>query len=207
MSMPAIEWRQLRVPGAFAAAALAVLMLVVYAGSAWLSEREDAYNRARSDLARAASQYRSASDDSAVYDQYATRFRDLEESGLIGEERRLAWIEALQSANRELRLPTLRYEITPREAVSLSAVDVGSQYIELYRSTMTLEIGALHEGDVLSLLRSLAGERAGIMETESCLLRRARPAGSLSFDPRVANLDVSCRLHWYTLVMKPEGGA
>jgi hypothetical protein len=207
MSMPAIEWRQLRVPGASALAALAVLMLVVYVGSDWLSERKNAYDRARSNLARAASQYRSASDDSAVYDQYAARFRGLEESGLIGEERRLAWIEALQSANRELRLPKLRYEITPREVVSLSGVDVDSQYIGLYRSTMRLDIGALHEGDVLSLLRSLAGERAGIMEAESCLFRRARPAGSLSFDPRVANLDVSCRLHWYTLVITPEDEA
>jgi len=207
MSMPVVEWRQLRVPGAFAAASLAVLVAVVYVGSGWLAEKENAYNRARSELARAASQYRSASDDTAVYDQYTTRFRELEESGMIGEERRLAWIEALQSANRALRLPTLRYEIEPRQPVSLSGVDVDGRHIALYRSTMTLEIGALHEGDVLSLLRSLGEEPAGIMEAESCLFGRARPAGSLSFDPQRANLDVTCRLHWYTLAITPEGEA
>lgn len=207
MSMPAVEWRQLRGPGAFAAAALALLVLVVYLGSGWLADRKNAYDRSRSNLARAASQYRSASDDTAVYDQYAARFRELEQNGMIGDERRLAWIEALQAANRDLKLPKLRYEIAPRQAVALSGADVDSQYIELHRSTMTLDIGALHEGDVLSLLRSLADEQAGIMEAEACLFSRARPAASLSFDPRVANLDVSCRLHWYTLVITPEGGA
>lgn len=203
MSMPTVEWRGLRVPGAFAAVALLLLIGVVYVGSGWLADRERAWDRARGNLARAASQYRSASDDTAVYDQYAARFRELEDSGMVGGERRLAWIEALQAANRDLKLPTLRYKIAPRETVS---ANVGSDHLTLYRSTMTLEIGALHEGDVLALLRSLADERAGIMETESCRLRRAREPGSLSVDPRVANLDASCRVHWYTLAIQSEGG-
>lgn len=206
MSMPTVEWRSLRVPGACAAAALAVLVLVVYVGSGWLADKKRAYDRARSDLARAASQYRSASDDTAVYDQYAARFRELEDSGMIGDERRLAWIEALQAANRELKLPRLRYQIEPRKAASLADAEVDTDHLQLHLSTMRLEIGALHEGDVLSLLQTLAAEPAGIMETESCLITRARAPGSLSMDPRVANLEVTCRVHWYTLAITPEEG-
>lgn len=203
MNMGVIEWGALRVPGALAGVAAAVLVLVVYFGSSWLADKERAYDRTRSALARVASQYRSASDDSAVYDQYAARFRALERSGMIGGERRLAWIEALQAANRELKLPKLRYQIVPREVVSLGDVGLTGN-LQVYRSTMRLEIGALHEGDVLSLLRSLATEPAGIMEAESCLIYRAREPAALSLDPRVANLDVTCRVHWYTLGITPE---
>lgn len=207
MTPYSIEWRELRVTAALAAAALSLLAIVLYFGSAWLAERESAYDRARSALARAASQYRSASDDTAVYDEYASRFRELEYSGMIGEERRLAWIEALQAANRDLKLPTLKYEITPRESVSLEDTDVGQRNLDLHRSTMTLQIGALHEGDVLDLLRSLAQERAGIMEAESCVFVRMKAPESLSYDPGSANLDVTCRVHWYTLEIAAEGDA
>lgn len=207
MSAPAIDWRALRVPLGLSVGALLILLGVLYAGSVWLGERERVYQRARTDLARAAGQYRSASDDTAVYEQYATRFREFENNGMIGDERRLAWIEALQSANRDLKLPTLRYEIAPREAVPLDRARVDTRYLELHRSTMTLRLGALHEGDVLKLLQSLANEKSALMETESCILERARGDGSISYNPRQANLEVRCRVHWYTLAIAPEEAA
>lgn len=207
MSGARMEWRTLVVPAALAGVALVLLLAVVYTGSSWLADQEDAYQRARSELARAAAQYRSASDDTAVYEQYAARFRELEQSGTIGEERRLAWVEALQRVNRELKLPTLRYEISPRERVPLGRLDAASNFLQLHRSTMTLNLGALHEGDVLSLLQTLAAERTGIMEAESCALTRVRGPGALSYDPRVANLEVRCTTHWYTLSLTREGDA
>lgn len=204
MSAATFEWRSLRTPAFLAAAALLLLVGVAYFGQQWLAQKQQAYDRARADLARAASQYRSASNDTAVYDQYAARFRDLERSGVIGDEQRLAWIEALQEANRDLKMPTLRYEIEPRQVVPLDRADVSTGYLQLKRSTMRLELGVLHEGDVLRLLEHLAAERSAIMETESCTLTRKRAADALSFDPARANLEVSCRTHWYTLSITPE---
>lgn len=204
MADPRIEWRSLRTPAILATLALLLLLGTVWAGSAWLEERERDYRRARSELARAANQYRSASDDKAVYEEYAARFRELERTGMIGEERRLSWVEALQSVNQELKLPVLRYEISPQRTASLDGAGFDTGRFRLQRSDMKLDFGALHEGDVLALLRTLADDGAGLMETDSCSMRRSRGNGTIAFDAGSANLNVNCRVHWYTLQIAQE---
>lgn len=202
-----MEWRTLRVPAVLAAIALLLLLGTAWAGSVWLDEKERDYRRARSELSRAASQYRSASDDKAVYEEYAARFRDLEQRGMIGEERRLSWIETLQMINQELKLLVLRYDISPQRTAELDGAGFDTGRFRLQRSDMSLNFGALHEGDVLRLLSSLARDGAGLMETESCSMRRSRGDGSITHDAGSANLEVSCRLHWYTLRIEQENGS
>lgn len=206
MAEPQIEWRTLRTPAALAATALLLLVGTAWAGSVWLDEKERDYRRARGELSRAASQYRSASDDKAVYEEYAARFRELERTGMIGEEYRLSWIETLQTINQELKLPVLRYEISPQSTATLDGAGFDTGHFSLYRSDMTVKFGALHEGDVLRLLSTLAGDAAGLMETESCSMKRSRGDGTIAHDAGSANLEVSCRLHWYTLQIEQEAG-
>ncbi|WP_139150884.1 hypothetical protein [Halofilum ochraceum] len=178
-----------------AAAGLAVLAATVWLASDWLAERERAFNRARGDLARAANQYRNASDNQAVYRQYADRFRDMSERGWIGEEGRLTWIEALQSINADLKLPTLRYEIGQRTGVAHDRAS-GSSRLHLYRTPMRLEIGALHEYDVVELLERLDQRGDGLLSLSGCTMTRN---GNLRFDARSANVNAACELNWYTL--------
>lgn len=206
MAEPQIDWRTLWVPAALAAVALLLLLGTAWAALAWLDQKERDYRRARSELSRAASQYRSASDDKAVYEEYAARFRELEQNGMIGEEHRLSWIETLQTINQELKLPVLRYEISPQSDAALDGAGFDTGRFSLHRSDMTVTFGALHEGDILRLLNRLAGGAAGLMETESCSMKYSRGNGTIIHDAGSANLDVSCRLHWYTLQIEQEAG-
>ena len=184
--------------GGSAALALAALLLLgatLHYAQRWLAEREQAFARARSDLATAADQYRSASDDRAVYRQYATRFRAMRARGWIGPERRLTWIEALQAINTGLELPVLRYEIGRRAPVKgARAPDT----LRVYRTPMVLTMVALHEYDVLRLLRRLAEQGDGLMAVSQCELRRNDP---IRFDPDARNVEADCALDWYTLEM------
>ncbi len=178
-----------------AAAGLAVLAGTAWIASDWLADRERAFDRARRDLAQAANQYRNASDDQAVYRQYADRFRDMSERGWIGEEGRLTWIEALQSINADLKLPVLRYEIGQRSSVAHAQAG-GSSRLNLYRTPMRLDIGALHEYDVVELLERLDQTGDGLLSLSSCTMTRN---GKLRFDARTANVNAACELNWYTL--------
>ncbi len=178
-----------------AAAGLAVLAATAWIASDWLAERERAFNRARGELAQAANQYRNASDNRAVYREYADRFRAMSERGWIGEEGRLTWIEALQSINADLKLPTLRYEIGQRTSVDHPRAG-GSTRLNLYRTPMRLNIGALHEYDVVELLERLNQAGDGLMSLSACTMTRN---GQLRFDARRANVDAACELNWYTL--------
>lgn len=178
-----------------AAAGLTVLAGTAWFASDWLADRERAFNRARGDLARAANQYRNASDDQAVYRQYADRFRDMSERGWIGEEGRLTWIEALQAINADLKLPVLRYEIGQRTRVDHPRAR-GPSSLRLYRTPMRLDIGALHEYDIVELLERLHEAGDGLLSLSSCTMTRN---GELRFDARRANVDAVCELNWYTL--------
>lgn len=178
-----------------AATGLAVLGATIWIASDWLAERERAFNRARGDLARAANQYRNASDNRAVYREYADRFRAMSGRGWIGEEPRLTWIEALQSINADLKLPTLRYEIGQRTSVAYGQAS-SSGRLRLYRTPMRLNIGALHEYDIVELLERLDQTGDGLLSLSSCTMTgNAR----LRFDARSANVDAACELNWYTL--------
>lgn len=183
-----------------AAAGLAVLAATMWMASDWLDERERAFSRARGELAQAANQYRNASDDQAVYREYADRFRDMSERGWIGEEGRLTWIEALQSINADLKLPTLRYEIGERTSVAHDRAS-GADRMRLYRTPMRLTIGALHEYDVVELLERLNEAGDGLLSLSGCTMDRN---GKLRFDARTANVEAACDLNWYTLQLDTD---
>ena len=180
---------------ALAAGGLLILGITVHAATGWLAERERAFERARGELSRAARQYRSASDDQAVYREYATRFRDMRARGWIGRERRLTWIEALRAINGDMKLPVLRYEIGQRMPTRLDGAPGGDR-LRLFRTPMELEIGALHEYDVVELLERLERAGAGLMALSGCRFSRD---GSVRLDPRVTNVRARCALDWYTL--------
>ena len=208
MAKPEIDLRPLLWPGAAAALAALVLAGSWYGADAWLAERERAFDRARSELAAAARKYRNASDDQAVYEQYAARFREMAERGWIGAEQRLIWIEALQRINGDLGLPTLKYQIARREPASLppgAGVDAGR--LQLYRTRMELTVGALHEGDLLSVLDGLAERGKGLMAVERCRLERAAAAGEVRLAADATNVRARCTLDWYTLEIRPEEAA
>lgn len=205
MAKPDFDPRQLAGSAVAAAVAAVLLLVAVEYGSAWLDGRADEYRRARAELERAARQYRSASDDQAVYQQYAARFRSMTERGWIGPEQRLSWIESLQQVNTDLKLPVLRYEIERQRPVTLNGADFDTSHLRLHRTPMRLRIGALHEGDVVALLNGLAAGR-GLMTAEHCSLRRSNDSGEVRLDPRSANVEVECALDWYTLEIEPENG-
>lgn len=193
--------RSLAGPGLAALTGIAVLVATLLTTSEWLDAREREFDRARRDLARAADQYRNASDNQAVYREYADRFRDMSARGWIGDEGRLTWIEALQAINGDLKLPVLRYEIGQREAVPHDRAN-GSTRLHLYRTPMRLDIGALHEYDVVELLRRLDEVGDGLLSLTGCTMTRA---DRIRIDPRIANVDADCELYWYTLRLDADG--
>lgn len=199
----AIDWRPFAGPAAAAAVGLLVLGLTWQASTGWLGERAGAFRRARAELARAAEQYHSASDNQAVYARYADRFRRMIERGWIGRENRLGWIEALQTISRDLRRPSLHYRIGAQHVVERPGA-----HLALRRTAMRLRFGALHAGDVLTLLSRLRRAGDGLMAIDYCSLSRA--GERIQFSARAVNVNVECRLQWYTLrIERPDasGGA
>jgi hypothetical protein len=204
MARSKLDLRPLIPPALAALVAAGLLAGVISWTGEWLAERERAFRAAERELAAAAREYRSASDDQAVYEEYAARFRDMRQRGWIGPEERLTWIEALQAINRDLQLPTLRYDIAQRQPVGLDGAGVDPGRMQLYRTTMNLTLGALHEGDLFTVLGRLANDGQGLAALESCRMRRAQGPGEVRLAVGATNLEIGCTLHWYSLEIRTE---
>ncbi len=122
-------------------------------------------------------------------------YRKLAQLNILGAERRLDWTESIARIRERRRLPELRYEIAPRR--SLQSVPGAPGRVESFASRMKLELGLLHEGDLLGFLGDLRASGNAYYAVNQCAIARAAvltPAAALA--PR---LRATCELELITL--------
>lgn len=194
-----IEWRLLRMPLIILVICVVLAAAMLFGAQRYKVETESEYLRSRVRLDGMADLYRTAENDRSLYSQYVVRFEDLKQRGVIGVEPRLSWVEALERVNQDLRLPVLRYEIRPQRPLQFEAPRFDSQVLRAYRSTMTIDAGLLHEGDLVVLLGELRRLTNGRFEVRDCRLELTSPVRGIALNARSPNLLANCTLDWYTL--------
>jgi hypothetical protein len=125
---------------------------------------------------------------------YQPQFLELRRKGLIGEERRLNWVEAIRQIQEQRRLLPLNYEIEPQQPYRLE-IQMSTGDYQLRGSRMTLHMDLLHELDLFNFLSDL--RQAGSFTVQDCSIKRATSAGTTALSP---NLTADCTLDWVTLV-------
>ena len=199
--------RPLLAPGLTLALCAALVLLVGYVGARAVAVAERDYRAARAELAAVVESHEAASRDHDIYRRYADRFNDYTRRGWIGPAHRLAWVETVQALADELGLPHLRYELDA-EQVGSPEQGAAPAGMVLARTPMALDVGALHEGDVLRLLAHLRARTPGLGAIERCRLERRQPSlDADAAEPDAAVVEARCVLFWYTLALDGEGGA
>ncbi|MFN3715936.1 MAG: hypothetical protein ACK4R8_04315 [Thiobacillus sp.] len=179
---------------------LLTVLIAAVAGVVW-SLQQDARARAsvesqRAALAAAQARQRQGQHDARMIDAHIDAYRALVARGFIGEENRLAWIEAVQLANRESGLYGLTYTLSPRAAAP-AALAAG---LPLQLTRMTVKMPLLVETDLPRFLDALRARTPGVVRVERCTLTRLPDTGeALSPDPA---LEAECELTWHTLTTK-----
>ena len=179
---------------------LALLALVIITGLTALHHAEAGRNEAQTTLTRIqreeaasrAAQAREAAErtELAALEQ---RLQTLQEAGIVGEEKRLDWVDALNDIRRRRGLFKVDYEIGPQQSADPALVGPASPEWSWRMSPMRIQLTALHEGDVLNLLRDLREQSRPWLHVEHCNLQRAaspRPQGP------AAQLTAECQLQW-----------
>ena len=179
---------------------LALLALVIVTALAALHHAEAERNEAqttltrtqREEAARRAAQAHEAAErtELAALEQ---RFQTLQEAGIFGEEKRLDWIDALNDIRRQRGLFKIDYEIGPQQSADPALVGPANPEWSWRMSPMRIQLTALHEGDVLNLLRDLREQSRPWLHVQNCNLQRAaspRPQGP------AAQLTAECQLQW-----------
>ncbi|MYM26635.1 hypothetical protein GTP46_28850 [Duganella sp. FT135W] len=129
---------------------------------------------------------------------FQQRFVELRQRGLIGEERRLAWLDVIRQTQEQLKLPPLSYEIEPQQAVTLEAqMDLGEY--QLRGSRMHLHMELLHELDLFNFFQDL--RERGYVAVQDCSIKRLGVAAGA---PGASTLGADCTLNWITLNTAPK---
>jgi len=130
--------------------------------------------------------------------EYGPRFALLRSGGMIGDEPRLRWIEAIKQSQLERKLISADYDIEPQQAVHAGAPMMLGDY-HLRASRMRLALGMVHELDLFNTLADLRA--AGPYTVQDCQIKRNEvPAEAVG----VARLSASCTLIWLTLGGPPQ---
>ena len=195
--MASIDWFYLRRPLIIFAVAAVLTAVLVVAGRQFEDAQFERYQDALARLQSTHSLYRNIVNDIDLLEQYRHLYADYKASGLVGKERRLSWIESLESTNEVLRLPTLTYSLKPQVSFDRPGFQV-KRGVVVQSSPMDLTMGLLHEEDLFALFEGLRLTIRNLFTVDACSLSRtARVERSLQ--TRASNLTGSCTIHWVTV--------
>ena len=125
--------------------------------------------------------------------QHLDAYQALIARGFVGEENRLAWIEAVQLANQDARLYGLSYTLSPRAAAPATL----ASGLPLNQTRMVVKMPLLVETDLPRFFDALNARTSGVFRVNRCRLSRVSDV-----PPQPVNLpelDAECELLWFTV--------
>ena len=186
----------------FAATLIISLVLQGVTGS-YRQQQAQQLEQAQRSRTAAASLFNQVETEKQEIRTYGPRFEALRQRGLIGEENRLAWIDAMQRSQARRKLLPLSYEISAQQTLKVP-LPLSMGQVQLRASQMRLHMDLLHEGDMLAFLNDL--RRAGYIAVQDCAIRRSSGSDSASIGSNAAPapmLSADCSLLWLTLGQAP----
>lgn len=180
-------------PAALRFGAAAALAVAAVAAAAYVGDRAEAgRHEQETALAAMRERYFQARESRRTLAIYEGRFDAYRKEGLIGPERRLAWLEQLRQAVRELNLPRFNFTLASRAPYAPDGADEPPAGAVM-ASEMTLKLALWHEGDLLRLFDRLRTHAHGLIRVRSCDIRRL--GGTAEGE---AQLEADCILEWLT---------
>ncbi|MGH8687510.1 MAG: hypothetical protein ACREVQ_07355 [Burkholderiales bacterium] len=196
MNFTARELRVLALP-------LLACLVLLAAGSAlitWTQGRRTAeagaLSEARTERSRAVERLMRIAEEEREVKEKLEVYRRLKQLGILGEERRLEWADAMTRIRTDRELPDLRYRVERQRPLVSVPGKPGS--VDFYASTMHVDLALLHEGDLLNFLSDLRKSGNAYYSVRRCTISRLSPGGSSTgLAPR---LHADCEIDLITIV-------
>jgi len=128
-----------------------------------------------------------------------TRFEDIKVQGFYADEDRLPWVEVLKVVSERLKLPNLKYSISPQEKIP-EISDSSFPGLVLSQSIMSIDADLLHEGDLLNISEALS-KQPGLFSVQGCELNKTEGTSVRKIQ---RNMVFKCSLAWYTVKYTPD---
>lgn len=143
-----------------------------------------------------------ATDEAREINERIVDYRKLVERGVVGEERRLDWVDRINAIKAARRLPEVKYTISAQRPLDYPGFTAGGE-VEFLASPMRLELGLLHEEDLFRFVGDLRSALSALVVVRSCNVERTgEPAKARGLTPR---LRAACELDLVTIRDKRAG--
>jgi len=170
--------------------------IAVYVSDDMLNEAQQSKTTADQEWSDAVRKLERTKNEQEDLQGYYHQYQNLVEQNIIGEEKRLDWIESIEEIRNRLNIFSVKYKLDPQETLDMVGTDLPGSSFDLRRSNMTLGLSLLHEGQLLNFIEALSKEAKGMYLLDSCVLTRNDLVRKLKFTP---NLEAECTLGWITL--------
>lgn len=156
-------------------------------------------------LDAAKDRYYLAVERKALLDEFSAPYAELPKKHIVGDENRLSWVDAIETIAEQLQLPYLKYRIEKREQLDNKTVAKAFPGIDVFYSSMTLEMQLLHEGDLYRLLHQLQNSADGLFDVQRCSIHQNSAVRTTVLESGTSkNFSSVCVLNWYTMQAKTK---
>ena len=147
--------------------------------------------------------YYTAIERRQLLEEFESRFISLQKAGIATTEDRLNWVDVITNMTKDKKIPYLKYKIDKQIKVKPGSLSSRYPDIDVYKSTMTLNMQLLHEGDLYTIINHLDRKAKGLFDVESCTIAKNQtqntPLLEKDSDKNFASV---CVLNWYTMQKK-----
>lgn len=179
-------------------AALAVSGTVIVSSQHFLGNAQQAHDAAMRKLAQASNSLSAASDDQQNMASYAQEYSMLLKRNIIGDERRLDWIDGLEHLRHRNLVMDFDYKISPQRSYK-PPLQLDNGNFELKRSDLTLNLDLLHTGQLIGFFDALRADVNGWFMLDGCTVTRISNTANNSESGTRPQLKAECKGGWVTL--------
>ena len=190
------EMRKLALPAIVALVLLGAGVALIRAADAALSGANRTLAAAQTERRQAADRLARISEEEREVSQKLAVYRRLQALSILGEERRIEWADAITRIRNQRELLDVSYRVD-RQRLLVSAPGKPGN-VDLYASTMRVQLALLHEGDLLRFLSDLRESGNAYYAVRRCALTRTGQAGGgATIVPR---LRADCEIDLVTMI-------
>lgn len=112
------------------------------------------------------------------------QYQVLAARGIIGEEKRLDWVDTVTAIKNERRLFNIGYSIEPQKELAYPGLSTGGS-VRFMFSRVKMNLQLLHEEDLLNFIDELARRGKPYLSVRSCNVWREAPPSGTTLAPRL----------------------
>ena len=196
MTFTAQELKKLALPALVALALLGLGAALIHASNVALRQAKSVLAGAQAERKQAVERLARISEEEREVREKLDVYRRLQALHILGEERRLEWADAITRIRAQRELLDLSYRVERRQLLASTPGKPGN--VDVFASTMRVQLALLHEGDLVRFLSDLRDAGNAYYAVRRCALTRTGQAATgTSITPR---LRAECDIDLVTIV-------